>query len=114
MSSTAVALVTDLMFATKIRSTGEAVGTPVQTVRSIEKLVESAADVGLVIVDMNAAGVDPAEAIRAVRAQHPERHVVAFLSHVQHELATAAKEAGAHEVMPRSKFASELPEILKR
>jgi hypothetical protein len=40
--------------------------------------------------------------------------VVAFLSHVQVELAEAARAAGCREVMPRSEFTRNLATILER
>ncbi|MGB6199527.1 MAG: hypothetical protein WA871_09510 [Candidatus Acidiferrales bacterium] len=43
----------------------------------------------------------------------PRRRVIAFLSHVQTELAEQARAAGCDEVMPRSKFTQELPRILR-
>jgi hypothetical protein len=39
--------------------------------------------------------------------------VVAFLSHVQAELAAGARQAGADEVMARSAFVNQLPALLQ-
>jgi hypothetical protein len=41
------------------------------------------------------------------------RRVIAFLSHVQTELAERAHAAGCDEVMPRSKFTQNLAAILR-
>ena len=41
------------------------------------------------------------------------RRVIAFLSHVQTDLAERARSAGCAEVMPRSKFTQNLAEILR-
>lgn len=61
----AVALVTDLIFATKIKSTADEVGIPLSIVKFPEAL-EAAAAAGLnfAIIDLNAEGLDPIEAIR--------------------------------------------------
>jgi len=115
------AYVTDLMFMTKITSTGQALGAPVTVARSVEAL-SAALDAGaegappggspLVIVDLNAGG-DPLEAIRAMKARPAPPRVIAYVSHVQADLAAAAKQAGADEVMPRSAFSMNLPAIIK-
>jgi hypothetical protein len=47
-----------------------------------------------------------------LRNAQPHLRVIAFLSHVQTGLAEQAKTAGFDEVMPRSKFSMNLPEIL--
>jgi hypothetical protein len=39
---------------------------------------------------------------------------VAFLSHVQTDLAAQARAAGCGEVLPRSQFTANLAEILRR
>ena len=52
--------------------------------------------------------------MRAAKEQSAQAHVVAYLSHVQVELAAAAKEAGADTVLPRSAFSAKLPEILQQ
>ena len=41
------------------------------------------------------------------------RRVIAFLSHVQTDLAERARAAGCSDVMPRSKFTQNLAEILR-
>src|SRR5262245_18350177 len=103
-----VALVTDLLFVTKIRSTAQAVGVPVRMVRSTADLLDGAGEARLALIDLNASWVDPVEAIRQLRAMpHPPR-ILGYLSHVQRELAEAAQAAGADEVMPRSRFSGEL------
>jgi CheY-like chemotaxis protein len=41
------------------------------------------------------------------------RRVIAFLSHLQTDLAERARAAGCHDVMPRSKFTQNLAAILR-
>jgi DNA-binding response OmpR family regulator len=115
MMATMIAVVTDLIFSTKITGTGKALGKPVLVARTIERLREhlaaaEAADSRTVIVDLNVSGVDPLAVIREAKAGGAK--VVAFLSHVQADLAAAAREAGADQVMARSGFTERLPEIL--
>lgn len=109
-----IAWVTDLIFATKIRSTAQAVGAVVELVRDRPGL-ESAATSGpvdQVLLDLNATGLDPASAVAAARAIPGRPKIVAYLSHVQADLAAAARAAGADEVLARSAFSERLPSLL--
>jgi DNA-binding NarL/FixJ family response regulator len=65
----------------------------------------------LVIVDLNARN-SPLEAAQKVRAKQPDLPIIGFLSHVQTDLAAKARSAGFQQVMPRSQFAANLPQIL--
>ena len=115
MSQVVIAFVTDLIFSTKIASTGKSLEVPVRIVRSVDALSERLADddVGLVLIDLNADGANPLDAIRATRQLADPPRIIAYVSHVQTDLAAAAGEAGADEVMPRSAFSAQLPELLK-
>jgi len=66
----------------------------------------------LVIIDLNARN-QPLATLARVRATQKDLRVVAFLSHVQTELATEARAAGATDVMPRSAFTQNLATILQ-
>lgn len=109
-----IAVVTDLIFQTKIRSTAEALGVPLQCARNPDKLREKLVGgaTRLVLIDLNADG-DPLASLAVARQASPPPRTVCFLSHVRAELAAAARAAGADEVMPRSAFSSNLPEILR-
>jgi DNA-binding NarL/FixJ family response regulator len=106
---------TDLIFSTKITGTAKALGQPCAVARTPEKLAELLANAppeALLIVDLNAAGLDPLAAIQLAKAHAWPPRVVAFLSHVQADLAAAARQAGADQVLARSAFTERLPEIL--
>jgi DNA-binding NarL/FixJ family response regulator len=111
----AAALVTDLFFVTKIKGTADAVGAPLTLARTTEQLLHAiGAGARLAIIDLNATGVDPVDAIRRCKALPDPPRVLAYLSHVQRELAEAAQAAGADEVLPRSKFSADLPALLQQ
>ncbi|HOA72383.1 MAG TPA: hypothetical protein PL151_14535 [Phycisphaerae bacterium] len=126
----AIALVSDLIFGTRIKSTADELGLPMSVVRTAEA-VESAAHAGLnvVIIDLSVEGIDPVDVIRRCKqagrspgdesvvgsddaAANPM--VIAFGSHVQKDLLHAAEQAGADLVLPRSRFTAELPQLLAR
>src|SRR5262245_40088679 len=93
------ALVTDLIFATNIQATAREIGATVKVVRGLDGLRErlgSGAD-SMIIIDLNADGVDVIDAIGLCRAApHPPR-TIAYASHVQGDLIEAARKAGAGE-----------------
>jgi CheY-like chemotaxis protein len=106
-------LCTDLIFSTKVTGTAKLLERPAFVVRSTDKLrdrLTAEAPPALLIVDLNAGGPDPLGAIRLAKAHAIP--VVAYLSHVQAELAAAAREAGADHVMARSAFVLQLPRFL--
>jgi CheY-like chemotaxis protein len=111
----ALVFIDDLFFQMKILETARQLGVTAKVVTQPEALVAEARQDGprLVIVDLNAraGGVEAVERLRAAGIGLP---VVAFLSHVQVELAERARAAGCSEVMPRSKFTQQLPAILAR
>ena len=109
-----MAVVTDLIFATKITSTAASVGAPVRVVRGLDQLGESLKDgrAPLVLIDLEADGIDSMAAIGTCRRSGLELRVIAFGSHVRRDLLAAARAAGADEVMPRSAFVTRLPALL--
>lgn len=113
---TILAVVDDLFFLSKIQQTAKLVGVAVEPVAPA-KLADRAAQgaVCAVIVDLNHRSGSALDAVRATRmdARTGAVRVVGFLSHVQTELATSAREAGCDQVLARSAFSHRLPELLK-
>ncbi|MGB0716605.1 MAG: hypothetical protein ACPGXK_12040 [Phycisphaerae bacterium] len=109
-----LAFLTDLIFQTKIVSTGSTLGVDVKTVRDPGELKQSIARhaPALVLVDLNAS--NGLEAV-ASAMQQDDRHyrVIAYVSHVDRALAEAATEAGVDDVLPRSRFTVELPALIR-
>ena len=107
-----VALMDDLFFQMKVAETAKHLGLELKVAANgdaLLALLEPAPK--LVIVDLNARN-QPIQAIERVRAGKNPVRVVAFLSHVQTELAAQARAAGCDEVMPRSSFTQNLSAIL--
>lgn len=107
-----VALMDDLFFQMKVAATAKHLGLEFKVASSPEGLLPLLEPpTRLVIVDLNSRS-NPLATIRQLRGIHKEMPVVAFLSHVQVELAAEAQAAGCSEVMPRSVFTKNLATIL--
>ena len=107
-----VAYMDDLFFQMKLAETAKHLGLEVKVAsnaQSLLQLIDPPPE--LVIVDLNARS-QPLVAMRQLRTAQPQLRVIGFLSHVQTDLAAQAKAAGFNEIMPRSKFSMNLPEIL--
>lgn len=110
--SRVVALMDDLFFQMKLAETAKQLGVEVKVATNGEALMGLMAGAPkLVIVDLNARS-QPLQAIEKVRQSNKDVRVVAFLSHVQTQLAAQAQAAGCTEVLPRSSFTQNLAAIL--
>ena len=107
-----VALMDDIFFQMKVAETAKHLGIEFKVATNTDALLSLLEPrPQLVIVDLNARN-QPIDAIVKLRAASKDIRVVAFLSHVQRELAEQARRAGCDEVMPRSSFTQNLAEIL--
>ena len=112
-----LAAVSDLMFVTKISAAAKQAGCPVQFFRDPEGLARAVdGSPCLVIVDLNNAPMNPVALIAGLKANPSTQPatVLAYLSHVQHELKREAGKAGSDLVLPRSAFSQNLYEILRQ
>lgn len=108
-----LAIVTDLMFLSTIRAETDRAGVPLMKAKSVEDAAALGNNsiVRRIMVDLNSRGLDPFAAIEALPPA-ARSLVVAFHSHVDKDLATKAKALGIPEIMPRSKFVEQLPELV--
>jgi CheY-like chemotaxis protein len=116
MTRRVLAAVEDLLFRSKISETAEQLGIEARFPRSRRKLLEALRESqpDLLVLDLNSARFEPLELLRTAKSDEVTRQIptVGFLSHVQKDLAVAAKEAGCDRVMARSAFTRDLPRIL--
>ena len=108
-----IAIVSDLIFSSRITGTANQIGATCKIVKDLASL-QNALEIGdstTVLMDLSCDGIDPEEAIRTIKSKHPGVRVVAFCSHVQTELMAQAKAAGADLVLPRSAFVQQLPQL---
>jgi hypothetical protein len=88
-------VVPDLLFGSRVQGGVEAAG---------HELVGAEAEPDLVIADVEV--VDPAEV--------PGARLLGFYPHVQPDLKRRAEEAGFDMVVPRSRIARELPDLVEK
>ena len=110
MGRVVIVVVDDMFFASKIRATAEALGVEVSFPRSKEAVAEKARDAQLVLVDLHNQKIDAVELAQELSGVK----LIGFFSHVETELRQKALAAGYDEVLPRSAFVRDLPEILER
>jgi CheY-like chemotaxis protein len=107
--------IADLMFSSRVRAA--AAGRPgLRFARSASELLAAARAErpSLILLDLNAAPLDPLATITALKSD-PDLagiRVVGFVSHVQSDVIAAARHAGIDEVMARSAFTASLPALL--
>lgn len=104
---TVLALVRDLIFASKITASARAAKIECQIIRDPARLQSQSGD--LLLVDLNESGAIEAAAEWQKSNSCP---VIGFVSHVDAETITRARAAGLTKVMARSGFAEALPSIL--
>jgi DNA-binding NarL/FixJ family response regulator len=108
-----VALMDDLFFQMKVLETAKQLGVEFKVAANGDVLLSLVEPpTRLVIIDLNARN-QPVATIERIRATQKELRVVAFLSHVQIDLAAQARAAGCAEVLPRSVFTQNLAAILQ-
>ena len=102
-----LALVRDLIFASRISASAKAVGVECRIIRDPTKLESQAGN--LLLVDLNEPG-----AIEAAAGwqQASSRPVVGFVSHVDAQRIEQARQAGLTRIMARSAFVEALHSLL--
>jgi PleD family two-component response regulator len=113
-----ICAVDDLLFSVKISTAAKSLNADVYFERSADRVVATVRGKrpSLVIFDLNSARMRPVELIAALKAD-PELagiRTLGYVSHVDTTTIEAAKAAGIDEVMARSGFTAQLPEILRR
>jgi CheY-like chemotaxis protein len=116
-AGTVVALVADLLFASRIRGAAAAAGVEAIVVRTAEELIRASRErrPRWILVDLDARVADAVGAIAAVRAEADRSgsRILAFGAHVDREALRSARAAGADRVVARSAFVRELPGLLR-
>ena len=103
-----VALAPDLFFASKVQETLSAAGHDVEVRTTVADALEAARIADVVIVDLHAEELDLATFSRQLAG----KPLLGFYSHVDVEVKQSAEEAGFDLVVPRSRMAREMPELV--
>jgi DNA-binding NarL/FixJ family response regulator len=107
----------DLIFTTKIKGTAAELGYSMM-VASSETQAQSMIEAHrprVVLIDLNAGALVGPDALIAYQSiAGSNAWFVAFGSHVEVGALNAARAAGCHVVLPRSRFAAELPQLMGR
>jgi hypothetical protein len=103
----------DVFFASKVTGTAQQLGLSAATAMSVEALRDwlAGGDVTGVILDLGS-GVSAGEVMAAVDSVQRPR-LVAFGAHVDEAALRSARDAGFDDVLPRSRFSTELVSILR-
>jgi len=113
-----LAILDDLLFTSKIKTTAKQLGVAISVARSRESAIAEmrAHQPSLVIFDLNNPRTDPLGTIAEMKADPGLAAIatVGFASHMQTEVIDAARKAGVDDVMARSMFTDRLPQILAR
>ena len=111
-----LAVLDDLMFTSKIKTTASQLGVMVTFARSADaaltEMRRSAPT--LVILDLNNPRTNPLGIVASMK-QDPELAsipTVGYASHVQTDVIDAARRAGVGDVMARSAFTQQLPALM--
>lgn len=116
MTRRVLAAVEDLLFKSKILQTADNLGVEAEFPRSPRKLLDALEESppDLLVLDLNSSRFEPLELLRTVKSGEATKEIpaVGFVSHVQKDLAVAAREAGCDRVMARSAFTRDLPQVL--
>jgi len=116
MGQVIIAVVDDMFFAAKIRAVAEAVGVEISFPRNKEMLIQKVRETKprLIVVDLHNQKIDSNALANELKSDEQLRdiRILGFFSHVQTELQRNAIAAGFDQVIPRSVFARDLPQIL--
>jgi len=111
-----LAVLDDLMFTSKIKTTATPLGLAVVFARSSAAALAEMrkARPALVICELNNPRTYPLGTVRAMKSDATLASIptLGFVSHVQTDLIDAARQAGVGEVLARSAFAGGLAELL--
>ena len=111
-----VAVLDDLMFTSKIKTTAGQLGIAVAFARSADAALAEMRKTApsLVIFDLNNPRTNPLAIVSAMKQEPTLASVptIGYASHVQTDVIDAARRAGVGDVMARSAFTQQLAQIL--
>jgi len=108
-----IALVTDLLFSSKIRRQAALTQQVLRVCRTHSEFEAALKDSPeKIIVDLNSRRVVPEFALQLCKSHGLIEKVVAFCSHVDRDLHQMAEDAGVRHLYARSQFVREIPKLM--
>ena len=111
-----LAVLDDLLFTSKIKTTAAQLGLPVTFVRSADAALSEMRKTApsLVILDLNNNRTRPLDLVSDMKQDPALASVptVGYVSHVMADVIDAARRAGVSQVLARSAFTQQLADIL--
>ncbi len=108
----------DLVFSSRVAGAAARAGLTLKsgaTHAAILALATAAKSDFIVLLDLNAPGVEPADVVPQLRAMPaPPRAIIAYGPHVQEDRLAAAKVAGCDEVLTRGQFNATMDDVLRK
>jgi DNA-binding response OmpR family regulator len=105
-----VVLASDLLFASRVEAALAAAGHEVELKLRVEDALAAAGEADVVIADLHAGGLDPA----AFAGELSGKPLLGYYAHTETDLRQRAEEAGFSLVVPRSRMAREMSELVAR
>ena len=110
-----LAFITDLSFQAKVSQAAHETDVEVQIVSSLYHFLPGLEKkASMVLIDLNAQGINPNMLIAQVKTKSPDLTVIAYASQLKEGLLKQARKAGADTVLEGAEFAKDLPGILTR
>lgn len=105
----------DLLFGSKVEGALKVAGHTVNRFDSEERVRPAASFHDLLIVDLTAEHIDGPALVRSMRERGELEAVptLGFYSHVDQEMRKRAEEAGLSRVVPRSRMAREMAQLVE-
>jgi hypothetical protein len=113
---TGILLCSDLIFTTKVRGTAQALGYHLEVIGDVFKAKSAigALHPRVIFIDLTAGKLSAPDSLSDyIKLAGPDVWFVAFGPHVEKESLAKAKAAGCQVVLPRSKFADDLPALMQ-
>ncbi len=108
-----LAYITDLSFQAKVSQAAHETGVEVQVVSSLYHFLPALGKkASMVLIDLNAQGINPNMIIAQVKTKSPDLMVIAYASQPKEELLKQARQAGADTVLEGAELSKNLAGIL--
>ncbi len=108
-----LAYITDLAFQAQVSQAAHKADVEVQVVSSLYHFLPGVErQASMVLIDLNAQGINPNMLIAQVKTKSPDLTVIAYASQLKEGLLKQARKAGADTVLEGSELPKELPGIL--